>query len=193
MTEQPTPRDDTPRPDASNQDFYIESNTPARAAKPNDEPVMMLPGGMLNAVLIAITFLAVGVLIGQNLSPRGLTSQEAERVVRNVLIEASLLTETQSNTELVDDDPYIGSADAPIVIVEFGDFQCRFCNIHFHQTLEPLHEFPRCEYGAPASPLRSTRRSMPPRHARQVRARDRRSQRPDSNSTRACLPRPSSR
>jgi protein-disulfide isomerase len=140
VTEQPTPRDDTPRPESANQDFYIESNTPVRSAKPTEEPVMMLSGGMVNAVLIAITFLMVGVLIGQNLSPRGLTSQEAESIVRNVLIEASLLTETQSNAELVDDDPYIGAKDAPIVIVEFGDFQCRFCNLHFHQTLEPLLE-----------------------------------------------------
>lgn len=140
MTEQPTPRDETPQPESPKQDFYLESSAPARSPKPSDEPVVMLSGGMLNVVLIAITCLAVGVLIGQNLSPSNLTSRDVELVVRDVLIEASLLTETQSNAELVDDDPYIGSKDAPIVIVEFGDFQCRFCNIHFHETLEPLLE-----------------------------------------------------
>lgn len=141
MTEQPTPRDDTPRPNASGEDFYLEANAPVRRPKPNDEPVVTLSGGLVNSVLIAITFLVVGVLIGQNLSPQGgLTAQEAERVVRNVLIEASLLTETQSNDILVDDDPYIGTKDAPIVIVEFGDFQCRYCNIHFQETLQPLLE-----------------------------------------------------
>jgi len=141
VTEQPTPRDDTPRPNASGEDFYLEANAPVRRTKPNDEPVVTLPGNLLNSVLIAITFLVVGVLIGQNLSPQGgLTSQEAESIVRNVLIEASLLTETQSNDILVDDDPYIGTKDAPIVIVEFGDFQCRYCNIHFQETLQPLLE-----------------------------------------------------
>ena len=41
---------------------------------------------------------------------------------------------------LVDDDPYIGNEDAPIVIVEFSDFFCSFCKRHFDQTLTPILE-----------------------------------------------------
>jgi len=38
----------------------------------------------------------------------------------------------------VDDDPSVGPADAPITIVEFGDFQCDFCKQFQDETFQPL-------------------------------------------------------
>ena len=32
----------------------------------------------------------------------------------------------------------LGSEDAPITLVEFGDYQCHFCNVFFHNTEEIL-------------------------------------------------------
>ncbi|PJF21003.1 MAG: hypothetical protein CUN56_13305 [Phototrophicales bacterium] len=40
----------------------------------------------------------------------------------------------------MDDDPYLGPEDAPVVVVEFSDFLCGFCGRHFQQTLTPLLE-----------------------------------------------------
>lgn len=42
-----------------------------------------------------------------------------------------------------EDDPVLGAEDAPITIVEFGDFQCPFCTRHAQETEPRL----RADYG----------------------------------------------
>jgi len=36
--------------------------------------------------------------------------------------------------------PYLGDPNAPITLVEFGDYQCFFCNKYFHDTEQKLLE-----------------------------------------------------
>jgi protein-disulfide isomerase len=144
VSDQPTPRDEIPIEvsNASHDDFYIESEPPRRT-KPNEDTTVAVPGSMLNYVLIAVTFLVVGVLIGQNLpngQNGGLTADQVEQVVRNVLVDSNLVSDKPTNEELADNDPYMGAEDAPVVIVEFSDFRCPYCGRHFRETLEPLLE-----------------------------------------------------
>ena len=44
------------------------------------------------------------------------------------------------NDIIIDDDPFLGAADAPVKIVEFSDFQCGFCARFATQTLPLLNE-----------------------------------------------------
>jgi len=39
-----------------------------------------------------------------------------------------------TNTFLANGSPILGNSDAPITLVEFGDYQCHFCNVFFHST-----------------------------------------------------------
>jgi protein-disulfide isomerase len=115
------------------------------------EEVIVVSKVTLNYVLIAVTFLMVGILIGlfglsDNRDNINVTINEDQ--LREVMISVledgdfNFGGEDTANTRfaLVDDDPYIGNEDAPIVIVEFSDFFCSFCKRHFDQTFTPVLE-----------------------------------------------------
>lgn len=38
------------------------------------------------------------------------------------------------NTFVENGSPVLGNPDAPVTLVEFGDYQCHFCNVFFHTT-----------------------------------------------------------
>ena len=52
--------------------------------------------------------------------------------------ESEGLTQVQRLAVEVDDDPFLGPAEAPVTIVEFSDFQCPFCQRFREQTLDQL-------------------------------------------------------
>lgn len=41
-------------------------------------------------------------------------------------------------TFLDNGSPILGNTDAPVTLVEFGDYQCHFCNVFFHSTEESI-------------------------------------------------------
>jgi len=43
-----------------------------------------------------------------------------------------------SNTFLANGSPILGNANAPVTLIEFGDYQCHFCNVFFHSTEDDI-------------------------------------------------------
>ncbi|MFQ6134874.1 MAG: DsbA family protein, partial [Nitrososphaerales archaeon] len=80
------------------------------------------------AILLLVIGILVGLLIGLNLpsilSPPQQTDDEPS-LIRVEGVSA-------------DDDPFLGSPDAPVTIIEFSDFQCPFCRRFFENTLQEI-------------------------------------------------------
>lgn len=66
-------------------------------------------------------------------------SNESELVVKPTpTIEASGPSKITSSTFLENGSPVLGDPNAPVTLVEFGDYQCYFCNQFFHTTENEL-------------------------------------------------------
>ena len=119
----------------------------------NRESAGRTTGVEFNYLAIAAISLVIGLLIGKALfeapSDQVVSVDEAQirAIIESVLDERDAGATTAEDSDrfaLVDDDPYLGEEDAPIVIVEFSDFFCTYCKRHFDQTFAPLLE----NYGA---------------------------------------------
>lgn len=67
----------------------------------------------------------------ENLKPSTSSPQPAQTAQPN---------QPQIFTISLDDDPFKGDPDAPVIIVEFSDFQCPFCSRFFQQTLSQIED-----------------------------------------------------
>jgi protein-disulfide isomerase len=134
-----------------NSETQIEESIPGEAseekAKPHvltNEDVVTFSRVTMNYVVIAVVFFVVGIVVGAISFGRTATATLDREVIQDavseVLIDAGILKPPADMAVLVDDDPYLGSADAPVVIVEFSAYACPYCGRHFNQTLSPLLE-----------------------------------------------------
>jgi len=99
------------------------------------------------SVLVVLAF-AAGILVGYvswgttgGAVQTSLTANQASVSVSDPVIEAPVATEELQYVryDVFSEDAYaFGPEDAPITIVEFGDFQCPFCRRWHDEVYEPL-------------------------------------------------------
>jgi protein-disulfide isomerase len=114
----------------------------------------------VNALLTGIVGLALGIALGLLIAdrfgtpapqPPALSAADTEAIINAAVGTAvasvplgPTLTPTRDPDARFDvtdaDNPSLGPADAPITLIEFGDFRCSFCKRFNDNTLAPLLE-----------------------------------------------------
>lgn len=162
-TEEPQAAPVPPQPDDAPQQPPQPDDT-ARPAVPApsgpygysvDDPVIAVSRSAVNLVLVGVAFFLIGLLVGVIGYDRLSASNRAEN---EALLSAAAATFVAAipagagqqvaaeptrdpNARYAVDaegDPFLGAADAPVTIIEFGDFRCGFCRRFFDETLQPL-------------------------------------------------------
>lgn len=86
-------------------------------------------GAVIASIVIVIAFLGFEGLSNESelvLEPT--TPNIQEQSIKNITID----------TFLANGSPMLGDPDALVTLVEFGDYQCHFCNVFFHSTEEDI-------------------------------------------------------
>ena len=116
-------------PDIVYPSHYISSHNLKRIMRRSR--LAIAAGGGIAAVLIAVAAIATapvgqdGMIISDSSDLESVKQAQKEAIMKTLL--------GNSHTPL-------GSESAPITLVEFGDYQCHFCNVFFHDTEEILVE-----------------------------------------------------
>lgn len=85
-------------------------------------------GAAIASIVIIIAF------VGFN----GISNQTELVMEPTPTIQQTGPAEITSDTFFANGSPILGNPNAPVTLVEFGDYQCHFCNVFFHSTEEDI-------------------------------------------------------
>jgi protein-disulfide isomerase len=109
------------------------------------EDTVTLKKSTLQLAAVFVVALVIGFVLGQFTAPKTTTgattvtgtnpSQGSDNQP-----QAAQQGISPDARNMLDDDAIIGNKDAPVVVVEFSDFQCQFCRRFYTQTLPQLEQ-----------------------------------------------------
>ncbi len=97
-------------------------------------PSLGIGAGIAAAIIIGVFF-----VIGGSASDTGFKKEDIKPADTKILQEQEP-QQIQMSVFSDNSSPVLGSADAPITIIEFGDYQCFYCNKFFHETEDQINE-----------------------------------------------------
>ena len=107
-----------------------KKNTPEK----NNKQTLHAPSLGIGAIIAGICI--VGVFFGM-----GDISESAEPLIeKQISQEPNPPQQISAETFIQNGSPMLGNPDAPITLVEFGDYQCHFCNVFYHNTEHEILE-----------------------------------------------------
>ena len=93
------------------------------------------------SILIGVSITAICVL-GIFFALNVITSEDQQLIETQISEKETKLEPTQVSYDVFfnNGSPILGSPDAPITLIEFGDYQCHFCNVYFQNTEHKILE-----------------------------------------------------
>ena len=102
--------------------------------KESNKKTLHAPSLGIGAIIAGLCI--VGVFFGL-----GDFSESSEQLIEKQIVQEPPRPQQISiDTFIQNGSPILGKTDAPITLVEFGDYQCHFCNVYFHNTEHKIFE-----------------------------------------------------
>lgn len=90
----------------------------------------LVAGAAISSVVIFVVFLGF----------QGMSTESELKLEATPKIEAEGPSMVTTATFLDNGSPILGDTNAVVTLVEFGDYQCHFCNVFFHSTEHKILE-----------------------------------------------------
>ena len=98
-------------------------------------PSLGIGAGIAAAVIIGALF-----VINGQMPETGFKTEDIKDVERDQILQEQPPQQVQMSVFSSNASPILGDPNAPITIVEFGDYQCFYCNKFFHDTEHQIHD-----------------------------------------------------
>ena len=113
-------------------EYTISENN--SSMKSNQKKTLHIPsltiGAIISGICIAVIFFGTGDF-----------SESSEPLIEKQLVNKSNNSKQVTiETFLENGSPILGNPNAKITLIEFGDYQCHFCNVYYHNTEHKIYE-----------------------------------------------------